>query len=427
MTLVAGLARARRRAPASLPPRVAAYVLAVQAAGLLALVLAVRVSPLRAHDLLVFGVLTGCACACVEGSRHLGAPSTRRDRPYKDMLSAWMLPVALLLPPVYAVLVPVPVYLYVQLRVTRIAVVKRLFNTSSVAVAGYLASGLHRLLAGQPDAAELLGSPPAAAAVLLSALTFAAVSAYLVAGVLRRLTPGLSRRAAFGGWSLHSTEGAELCIGILVALCCLVNPLLALLALPPMLLLQRTLLHAELVQAARTDAKTGLANPRHWREVADREIARSRRGQQPLAVLLVDIDRFKTVNDTFGHLIGDRVLCAVAEQLEAAVRPMDLVGRFGGEEFVLLLADASPDAAVRTAERVRQRVQHMRLPTADDTAWSITVSVGVASLGPDGENLEQLLQSADTAMYAAKDAGRNRVGAAPDPAPERTAQKAERR
>ncbi len=398
----------------SLPRRAMVYVLGVQAAGLLAFAIALRASPIRAHDLLVFAVLALCAGVAVEGSRHLGSPATRRDRPYKDMLSAWMLPVALLLPPVYAVIMPVPVYLYVQLRVTRIAPMKRAFNAASVALAGFFAATLHSWLAdGTPsDPAELLGSARAMAAVLLAALVFAAVSAYLVAGVLRRVTPGMTRRAAFGGWPLHVTEGAELCIGVLVALSGTVGPVLVALALLPMLLLQRTLLHAELLQAARTDAKTGLANPRHWREVAEREVARARRGRQPLAVLLVDIDRFKRVNDTRGHLVGDLVLCAVAEELQAAVRPRDLVGRFGGEEFVLLLADAPPDTAVKSAERVRERVQRMRLP-GDDGGYGVTISVGVAALGPDAHDLEGLLQSADMALYEAKKAGRNCVRTAP--------------
>lgn len=294
---------------------------------------------------------------------------------------------------------------------TRIAAVKRAFNAASVAVAGYLAALAHHWLAGTSTRGplELLGSVRAVVAVVLSAVLFSVVSAFLVAGVLRRVTPGMTRRAALGGWPLQVTEGAELCMGVLVALCASINPVLAGLAVLPMLLLQRTLLHAELQQAARTDAKTGLANPRHWREVAEREVARSRRGAQPLAVLLVDIDRFKEVNDTRGHLVGDRMLRAVAEELQAAVRPRDLVGRFGGEEFVVLLADAAPDVAVSTAQRVREQVQRLRLPVGDGGGWGVTISVGVAVLGADAADLDGLLRSADAALYAAKTAGRNCV------------------
>ncbi len=395
-----------------LPRRAVAYILAVEAVALVALVVAARQAPVRAHDLVTFGLLLLCAAISVEGSRHLGSPATRRDRPYKDLLSAWMLPVALLLPPVYAMVVPVPVYLLVQARVTRIAPVKRAFNAAGVGLAGYLAALVHSRLAGRPalDPEGLLGSTRLVLAVVLAALVFAAVSAVLVAGVLRRVTPGMTLRAAFGDASLRSTEGGELCIGILVAMACSLSPPLVLLAVLPVLLLQRTLLHAELLEASRTDSKTGLANPRHWREMAEREVTRARSGGQPLAVLVVDLDRFKDVNDTHGHLAGDRVLVAVAEELQVAVRPRDLVGRFGGEEFVLLLADAPDSVAVRTAERVRERVQRMRPPFL---GGSVTISVGVALLGEDGLDLESLLASADTALYAAKSAGRNCVRGRP--------------
>jgi len=174
------------------------------------------------------------------------------------------------------------------------------------------------------------------------------------------------------------------------------------------------LLHAELLQSARTDAKTGLANPRHWREVAEREVIRARRGPQPLAVLMVDIDHFKRVNDAYGHLVGDRVLVAVAEQLRTAVRPLDLVGRFGGEEFVLLLTDASPASVARTAERIRAQVE--QFPHHVERASQplhVTISVGVAHLGSAAEDLNGLLEAADAALLIAKADGRNRVQPAP--------------
>ncbi len=405
----------------SLPRAAVGWVIGVDLAALVALGLAAQDSALRAADLGVVAVLALCGLASVEGSRHLGAPSVRHDRPYKDMLSAWMLPVVLLLPPVYAVLIPVPIYLMVQLRVTRIPPVKRVFNAASVGLAGYAASVTHGWLAdgrGPYGPEALLGSLRGLIAVLAAAAVYSAVSAYLVAGVLRRVSPGMPRRFAFAGWPLQATEAAELCLGVLVALACALWPLLAVLAVPPMLLLQRTLLHAELLQAARTDAKTGLSNPRHWREVAEREVARALRGGRPLAVLLADLDGFKTVNDSHGHLVGDRVLTAVAEELKAGIRPLDLVGRFGGEEFVVLLPDAAPETAVATAHRLRARVEQLAPPLGRGGApLKITISIGVATLGDMAEDLTGLLEAADGACLAAKRAGRNRVCIAPAPLP----------
>ncbi len=329
------------------------------------------------------------------------------------MLSAWMLPSALLLPPFFALVVPVPIYLMVQLRVTRLPAVKRVFNAASVGIAGCVASLVHHALAGGPrphDPQALLGSARGIGAVLVAAVVYSVVSAVLVAGVLRRINPKMARWAALGRWPLQPTEAAEVCLGVLVAMAAVLQPVLVVLALPAMLLLQKTLLHAEMLEAARTDAKTGLANPQHWRVVAEREVARAKRGPAALAVLLVDLDGFKAVNDRHGHLAGDQVLAAVAQELRAAVRPRDVVGRFGGEEFVLLLTDTPPADAAATAERVRARVARLEHPMGRGQApLQTTVSVGVAMFGTAAQDLTGLLAAADSAMYAAKAAGRNRV------------------
>ncbi len=400
-----------------MPRRATRYVLAVDGAALVGLAVAAALSRWHPADAALFAVLVGCALVSVEGSRHLGAPATRRDRPYKDMLSTWMLPAAVLLPPLYAVLIPIPVYLLVQARVTRIPPFKRVFNGASVALAGLLAGFTYRALAGAsaaPSPGALAGSGRALAAAGAAAAVFSAVSACLVAGILRRVSTA-SRRTAFAGWPLQATEGAELCLGVVVALLCSIQPLLALIVLPPMLLLQRTLLHTELVEAARTDAKTGLTNPRHWRDVAERELVRARRGAQEVTVLLVDIDRFKHVNDTYGHLIGDQVIVAVAQELRAAVRPLDLVGRFGGDEFVLLLTDTSSRSARATAQRITSRVETLSYSLVRDAApLRVTVSIGVAALGDAADDLAGLLAAADRACFAAKAAGRNRVRVAED-------------
>ncbi len=403
----------------SLPAAAAAYVVVVDLVALVALVRTFPEDRPRGAVLQLLAVLVLCGLVSVEGSRHLGSPQARRDRPYKDMLSAWMLPCALLLPPFYALVVPVPIYLMVQLRVTRLPAVKRVFNAASVGIAGCAASLVHQALsttARPQDPQALLGTARGIGAVLVATVVYSAVSAVLVAGVLRRINPAMPRWAALGRWPLQPTEAAEVCLGVLVAMAAVLQPVLVALALPAMLLLQKTLLHAEMLEAARTDAKTGLANPQHWRDVAEREVARAKRGPAALAVLLVDLDGFKAVNDRYGHLAGDAVLTAVAQELRAAVRPRDLVGRFGGEEFVLLLTAASPTDAVATAERVRARVARIEHPMGRGQApLRTTVSVGVALYGQAAQDLTGLLSAADTAMYDAKAAGRNRVRVAGAP------------
>ncbi len=402
-----------------LPRSARRYVLAVDALAMLAIVAAFVTARWRLADLGVYATFVIFGCISVEGSRRLGSPQSRRDRAYKDLLTAWTLPVALLLPPVYAALVYLPIIGYAQCRVARLAPVKRIFNTAAVVLAGYLAAWAHQLAAGHPvpfTTAGLVGSPRATASTLLAAVVFATVSAGLVAGVLHRVAPGVTRRQALGSRDDMIIDAADLCIGLLVAVIWTASGLFVAVALLPVLLLQRTLLHGELLAASRTDVKTGLANPGHWRDVAEREVARAARGGQPLAVLLVDIDHFKRVNDTVGHLAGDQALVAVAEALRASVRPRDLVGRFGGEEFAVVLPEIPAEAAERTAQRMREQVEALRCAAAERHGpVAVTVSIGLAMIGPDTADLTSLLTAADEALYTAKANGRNRVIRAADP------------
>ncbi|HEY5049446.1 MAG TPA: GGDEF domain-containing protein, partial [Acidothermaceae bacterium] len=127
-------------------------------------------------------------------------------------------------------------------------------------------------------------------------------------------------------------------------------------------------------------------------------------------VLLVDIDNFKAVNDRYGHLTGDDVLRGVATGLTEGLRPRDFVGRFGGEEFVILLAGSDLEQARHTAERVRAQVAEVAVAAANRREQvSVTVSVGVAAFRDSGHSVHELLDAADTALYAAKHAGRNCV------------------
>jgi diguanylate cyclase (GGDEF)-like protein len=179
------------------------------------------------------------------------------------------------------------------------------------------------------------------------------------------------------------------------------------------LLARRYLVHPVLVAQSRVDAKTGLLNVSTWEQEASVELSRSIRSGAAAALAVVDIDHFKRVNDTHGHLVGDRVLRAVADALRTGSRDYDRTGRFGGEEFVLLLANADENEACRIAERLRDHIGKMQVPVddrPDGPTVSVTISVGVAAMkrGTTRE-LTELLTAADSALYDAKQAGRNRV------------------
>jgi diguanylate cyclase (GGDEF)-like protein len=209
----------------------------------------------------------------------------------------------------------------------------------------------------------------------------------------------------------------EIDLGVLITLAVGLSPLLVLIALPTVFLVRRFLVFPILVAQSRKDSKTGLLNVSTWESEAEAELSRTVRTRNPVALALVDIDHFKVVNDTYGHLVGDRVLKAVAEALTSQSRDYDRAGRFGGEEFVLLLAQTGYGDACKIAERLRGYIASLEIPTDDRPGaptLKVTISIGVTSFGRDESyELTDLLAAADSAMYAAKQAGRNQVAFAP--------------
>jgi diguanylate cyclase (GGDEF)-like protein len=159
---------------------------------------------------------------------------------------------------------------------------------------------------------------------------------------------------------------------------------------------------------ARTDALTGLANRRTLFEGLRREIVRTQRLGGGFSVIIIDLDHFKSINDQYGHLVGDQVLISAAAVFGSQLRPYDLAARYGGEEFVLLLPGTSNDQALIIAERVRNEVSKLEVPTCPK---QITVSLG-AACWMAGETAEETIARADKALYRAKQSGRNRVEAA---------------
>jgi diguanylate cyclase (GGDEF)-like protein len=156
------------------------------------------------------------------------------------------------------------------------------------------------------------------------------------------------------------------------------------------------------------DGLTGLNNRRHFLALADTEWSRFRRYGRPLAMLMIDIDLFKSINDTYGHDVGDKVIKTVAEILKDNKRGSDFAGRLGGEEFALILPEATLDSAAAAAERLRRLVAECVI-TADSGFIPVTISVGSSVCDANTTGIEQLLKEADVALYEAKRAGRNRV------------------
>ncbi|KOX35371.1 diguanylate cyclase [Saccharothrix sp. NRRL B-16348] len=203
-------------------------------------------------------------------------------------------------------------------------------------------------------------------------------------------------------------------IGGLMGFVAVTTPVHALMAGPPLALLERAAQLPQWRRSAQRDAKTGLANAVHWDSRARYELSKARVRDRPMAVMLLDLDHFKRVNDEVGHLAGDSALSAVALLLTSTVRRGDLVGRFGGEEFVVLLPDAEPAIARSVAQRVRHAVADLAVPTVgtdgrEHLLTGLTVSIGVATTQRFGYELPDLLVAADSALLAAKGYGRNLV------------------
>ncbi len=411
----------------STPPAARAYVLLIDAAAVLAGVLTMLTHTHRPTVALV--PLLVCAAVSVEGARRVERVRRFSGDLHKDLQSAWSLAAALILPAGVAVLAAVAMFAWWRLRAGRCRAFTWVFSSSmtvlAVLVAGSVFSGVRAAFGTGPVPVDL--RLPLAA--LAAAVAYELVDLLLCGAAIRLMAPDASWAETFGNRTTAATDATALTIGGLVAVLAFTDRWAILLAVPAAMLLQRVLLVDQLAVEARTDAKTGLAVAGWWHARTDDELARARSRHSRLAVLVADLDHFKHINDAYGHLVGDEALRAVAGVVRSGIRGQDLSGRFGGEEFVVALPDTDADRAVLVAERLRERVAGLRIPSRrdDPTAERIaglTVSIGVAMYPDHADTLDALLRAADRALYAAKATGRNRVELAYHPDVEEPATRA---
>ncbi len=415
------LMRAARRIPGtaigswpvwSLPGWLTGFVLTVIALDLAAIGTAACLTTITRHDLLLFGLLLGCTALAVELSRKTG----EQGGMIKDVQGVWELPIAILLPPLYALIAPIPRIALMQWRVRHAPLYRRVFSCASVGLSYGAASltfhGLARLLPAAPDQGPLRAAVWTLM-VTLAVLVKSVINKTMIMTAVKATDPGATIQTEVLGREPLYNDMAEICISILVTYGVAGNPLLAPAALPVVTLLQRSLRHVQLVNDSRADSKTGLLNAATWEREATAEVTRAFRTGTSLALAILDIDRFKVINDTYGHLAGDQVLKEIARALSSVLRDYDRAGRFGGEEFSLLLPQTRAVDAFRIAERVRANIAGLSIIVPGATGGErvhVTVSIGVAALDSGCKReYAELMAAADAALYRAKSGGRDQV------------------
>jgi diguanylate cyclase (GGDEF)-like protein len=399
-----------------LPLLLRCYVGAVTAAAVALAAFTASQTSWNVADLEKFLLLLGCGLASVAATprtAYLQGGMTR------DFITVWVLPVAILLPPVFAVVTPIPLLMLTQWRVHKGVLYRRVFTAAAMGLAYGAASLVFRQFppsfAG-PDIGTGLHAVTWTIAVAICEIVGGRGHGLLIMAAVKladpkvRLTKQLLTREGL------QSDFTEANLGVLITVVVAVSPVLALFAVPTWLLVRRFMMHGQLLAQARIDTKTGLLNASTWEQEAETEVGRAIRTGTPLALALVDIDHFKLVNDTYGHLVGDKALRAVTDALRSQLRAYDLAGRFGGEEFVVLLPHAREMDAINVAERLRAHIADMSIPIGDDLesgpCIKLTISVGVSALDDDtGSELTDMIAAADAALYYAKETGRNKTHA----------------
>jgi diguanylate cyclase (GGDEF)-like protein len=396
----------------SAPSGLLAYVLTIDAMALAAIGTAVSLTTITRHDLAWFGLLLGCTALAIELTRKAG----EQGGATRDVQGVWELPAAILLPPLYGLLIPIARLTLLQLRVRRGPVYRRVFSGAAVSLSyGAASVTFHSLsdLATQHTGRMLSHATVWTLLVLVSALVQWVLNKVIVMAAIKGSDPAASIRTAILSREPLYNDVAEVSIAVLVTYGVAGNPLLALAALPVVTLLQRSLRHVQLLTESRNDSKTGLLNAATWEHEAAGETIRAVRTKSPLAIAILDIDKFKVVNDTYGHLVGDQVLKEIANTLNSMLRDYDVAGRFGGEEFSLLLPQTRAVDAFRIAERVRANIAGLSViapGSAGGERVHVTVSIGVAALDAGSRReLGELMAAADAALYRAKAGGRDQV------------------
>jgi diguanylate cyclase (GGDEF)-like protein len=397
----------------SLPKDLARYLILAELGALLWTLAAVLTETVSRADLIRFAVLAALFAGFQQISPRIERMRIRMaDSHQIDMTSVWTFAGVIALPAGLAALLALLISVAMTVLRLRAGIhpYRQMFTAATVLLSCLTGSAIVNL--SSPHLSHLSGGAAAAGIVLLSMVVYTAVNTTMIAGAIFLAARPLPVRALFGTAEENGLEVATLCLGGMTGLTVVYTPWLTFLSIVPLVVLQRGALIKQLEVAATTDPKTGLLNAVAWRQIAHKELARAARDRHTVALMIIDMDRFKAVNDTHGHLVGDAVLVAVAERLTAELRQYDSIGRFGGEEFVAILPEVDLETARAVSDRILARIRELEVFSPDAPSVPLggfSASIGVALYPDNGADVESLLHVADSALYAAKSAGRDRV------------------
>jgi diguanylate cyclase (GGDEF)-like protein len=357
----------------------------------------------------------------IERKRQRANNTSARDTKL-DTKAIWSFAAVIVLPPVLASILVVLTYLAAWFRVvpgSRPSSMYRWTFSCATVLCGTQAA-VAVLFALMPDYPGMSDSLSLESALSLGAIILAGALRWAINLILVKVAIALSTtprqfRGLFANFGEQILEAGTLGLGLVAAAVVLSHPVVLPAILVTQLALHRGLLVHLYKQVSHIDAKTGLAAAGWWHKFTEQALVKAQERESTLGLLIVDLDHFKALNDTYGHPFGDDVLRSVAKELQAEVRDRDACGRWGGEEFVVALPDVGTTQHLhRVAERVRQRIESISLATpvrhGSTSMISPTASVGAAIYPAEGiTTLDELVLAADTALYVAKNAGRNRV------------------
>jgi diguanylate cyclase (GGDEF)-like protein len=369
-------------------------------------------------QLVIFLALLGCGVVAIESTRTV---KEIHGAIVRDLQPVFYLAIAITLPPAYAFVAPVPLVVYKLWRIRGLVVYRRVFSNATISAAyGSISVIFHALpssVAGHSPGSGAHAVAWCGIVAVCGALAWA-INDGLVVIAIKLSDPKARVRELIGNREAITSDLIELSLGTSLALIVAIDPVLMALALPSIVLYRRYLMNSQLLALARIDAKTGLLNANTWQREAEVELFRAMRSRAPLALAMVNIDHFKSMNETVGSIVSDQLRRDIAGMLREQLRDQDLIGRFGGEEFAILLPQTGRDEAKRISERVRDHIAAEPIAiesgSQEGFVFRLTVSIGVAVLNESRRALTELIGAADSALGQARSTGWSKVYVLPD-------------